>query len=511
MPGGRTAPTSEAAAWRDAFALDLHALALFRIALGLCLVADLVHRLGLIRTFYSDRGPMPREAVFQFADPWAISLNFLGGGWELQTFLVGAAILFALGFTTGYRTRLCAVAAWLLLSSVHARDPLILGDGDVLLRLLLFWSILLPVNGRLSLDRSLNPEAPTLASKHVSIASVALILQITAVYWVSAAGLESSAAAYAFSNDTFATGLGRSLLAYPGLLPWLATGTLALAIAGPLLVPATAWSPRLRVALVAVLLGFHLALGLTLRAGLLPWVLSAAWLALLPGEFRRRLPARVDTLTQRLRGWAGLLAARLRQLPGTRFTVPPAPREPGKVTRLVAIGAVAIIVLTLPERDAAAEGLPVREPGLASKLASLTQLGQRWTWLRMVTSPEHGWYVFEGVLDDGSRIDLWNRGGVPSEARPADLAAWYRSAEWTRYLTRLRDPRYSEFRLYAGLALCLEWNEHLRKAERIQAVDTDLMLEATAAPGRQPGPPVRVQGWRQRCPQLPPYPLTWWF
>jgi hypothetical protein len=465
--------------WRTAFALDLRSLALFRITLGICAGADLIRRLALINPFYADWGPVPREAVFRFGDPWTISLHFLGGGWELQTFLVWVGIVCAAGLAAGYRTRLCAVVSWVLLSSLHARDPLILSEGDALLRILLFWSMFLPVNGRLSLDRALNV-APALPLRYVSIASAALTLQICAVYWVAAARQPSPAI---------------------GLLE----------IFGPVLVLASAWTPRLRVALLVATLALHAVLGLTLRLGSLPWVLSAAWLALLPAVFWVWLEPRGPRVARRVAEALRLLEVRLRRFSWAAILLPPPPREPGRTSNLVVAAAAAIIVLSLPEMDAGAEGIPTREPGLASKLASLTQLGQRWTLRSPAPGIEHAWYVFEGVRADGSRLDPWSGGGIPSEAKPADMATWYRNSTWATYLTRLRDPRYAGYRSYLGQYLCLTWNPQRRMTDRVRAVDIDYMAEGTPAPGQPAGAAVREQGWRQLCPEMYPYPLTWWF
>jgi hypothetical protein len=465
--------------WRTAFGLDLRSLALFRIALGICLGADLIRRLGLIETFYSDQGPVIREAVFRFGDPWTISLHFMGGGWELQTFLVWVGIICAAGIITGYRTRLCTIVSWVLLCSLHARDPLILNEGDVLLRLLLFWAMLLPVGGRFSLDRALTPSASGLPVKQVSIASAALILQICAVYWVAALRQPPSALR-------------------------------ALEIFGPVLVLATAWTPRLRLALLVALLGLHAALGATGRLGSLPWVLCAALLALLPGVFWTWVDARGPKVGQQVADRIRILGERLRRHPWTAMLVPPPPQQPGRISSLIGVAAAAIVVLSLLEKDAVAIGVPARDPGLVSKFASLTQLGQRWT---LLPAPriEHEWYVFEGVRADGSRVDVWSGGGASSEAKPSSLAAWYRNAAWATYLTRLHDPRYEGYRSYLGYYFCLSWNAHRRTPDRILAVDIDYMAEPASPSGQPGGTPVRIQGWRQLCPVMNPFPPTWWF
>ena len=147
--------------WLRGLSLDLRSVALFRIALGLCVVADILTRIPQIDEFYTDRGVMPREAIFgAWHGTWAISIHFMSGQWLIQFLLFLVALVFAIGLVLGYRTRLCAIASWFLVMSVQVRSPLVLHGGDDLLRMLLFWSMFVPLNGRYSVDRMLNPSAP---------------------------------------------------------------------------------------------------------------------------------------------------------------------------------------------------------------------------------------------------------------------------------------------------------------------------------------------------------------
>jgi hypothetical protein len=233
-------------------------------------------------------------------------------------------------------------------------------------------------------------------------------------------------------------------------------------------------------------------------------------LALLPAVFWMWADAHSPHVCQRLAERIQVLGERLRRQRRTALLVPAPPRQPGRISSLIGVTAAAVIVLSLLEKDAVAVGVPVRDPGLVSKLASLTQLGQRWTLLPPAPGIEHEWYVFEGVRADWSRVDLWSGGGTPSEAKPSNMASWYRNAAWATYLTRLRDPRYEGYRSYLGLYLCVSWNVHRGDADRIKAVDIDHMSDAAPASGESTGGPVRIRGWRHLCPSMNPFPLTWW-
>jgi hypothetical protein len=128
------------------FALDLRSLALFRVGLGLILVADVVRRWRLVEPFYSDVGVIPRVVdldVLHAQNFWSLHLA-TGSIWG-ESLLFAAALLFALALLIGWRTRLATLGSWLLLISLHNRNTFIINAGDALLRQLLFWSLFLPL------------------------------------------------------------------------------------------------------------------------------------------------------------------------------------------------------------------------------------------------------------------------------------------------------------------------------------------------------------------------------
>jgi predicted DCC family thiol-disulfide oxidoreductase YuxK len=158
--------------------------------------------------------------------------------------------------------------------------------------MLLFWAMFVPLNGRYSLDRALNPLQPSLPPSHLSPGSLALIFQICAVYWYTAAEkmhpiwiTDRTAVYYALSLDQFVTSFGKLLLGFPVFLGAMTTGTLILEALGPLLVLSPVATGPLRLIAVAAFLTFHAGLGLSLHLGLFPWVCAAAWTVFLPGMF----------------------------------------------------------------------------------------------------------------------------------------------------------------------------------------------------------------------------------
>ncbi len=284
------------------FELDTRSLALFRVLLGATLVADLLFRASDIPTFYTDNGVLPRAPlVGQYIDPFHVSFHLASGAASVQYALFAVALLCALAFIFGFRTRLATFLSWLLLLSLHNRNFMVLSGSDQLLRLLLFWAMFLPVGASYSLDRALvnarRPRAddrptPTSGRTFVSVGSAAFILQICCVYLFSAVlksdpawWREGSALYYALSIDYLTTPLAKMLLQFPSVVRVLSWLSIALEAAAPALLFVPRVQPRLRTLVVLVFMLFHLGMLPFLTLGTFPFVSVAAWAALLPTRF----------------------------------------------------------------------------------------------------------------------------------------------------------------------------------------------------------------------------------
>ena len=121
------------------------------MALGACLLVDLLLRFPQIDDFYTDNGVLPREALLLYRAP-VLSLHMASGAWPFQAGLLLLSIVAAVGLIAGYRTRLVTVVSWVALVFLQARNPLAAHAGDRLLKALLFWGMFLPLNGRWSVD-----------------------------------------------------------------------------------------------------------------------------------------------------------------------------------------------------------------------------------------------------------------------------------------------------------------------------------------------------------------------
>lgn len=478
--------------------LDLRSLAAFRIGLGALLLLDLVGRAGDLTAHYTDQGILPRSAI---ANPRNLSLHMLDGTADFQGALFAVAGLAALALLVGWHTRLATGASWFLLLSLHARNPMVLQGGDDLLRLLLFWGMFLPLGARASADRLLRRGGGPPGNRVVSAGAAALLLQVCFVYWFAAAlksdpawRSEGTAVYYALSLDQFATPLGKYLLGFPGLLRWLTFATLGLEVFGPALLFLPFRNGPVRTAVVAGFLLFHLAgLGLCLELGVFPWVCAVAWSALLPGWFWDRVAGRIPLL---------------RRIP-TFLVVPPgcahAASGGGSAPLLTNALAVAFLVYVFlwnvrtTDFPRWSKVLPPRSDFIAATFG----LDQTWDMFAPCPLKDSGWYVVEGRLKDGSRVDLLRNGAPVNWDKPALASATFKNDRWRKYLVNLWAKTNVAHRPLYARYLLREWNSRNSGGRELECVEVYFMLERTR-PDYQATAPQRLLLWRERGADLDP-------
>lgn len=274
---------------RERYGLDLRSLALFRIGLGSILLYDLTNRLIYLQDHYTDSGVLPRWVLTQkVMGPWDLSLHLVAGNSAIVSLFFIIGILAAFCILFGYKTRLALVTSIVLVTSLQQRNPLILQSGDHVIKMLLFWAIFLPVSERFSLS----PSSFKSHKKIFNLASFGLIMQIITLYVLAGFAkmaerhwLGGDALFLAFAARDISGELGQALIAFPNFLKLATESTLYFEILVPflLLVPwKNAW---IRLVLIAIYSGFHIAIGFTLNVAIFIFVPLIAWSALLPSCF----------------------------------------------------------------------------------------------------------------------------------------------------------------------------------------------------------------------------------
>ncbi|HKI38576.1 MAG TPA: HTTM domain-containing protein [Gemmataceae bacterium] len=448
------------------FGLDLRSLALFRIGLALVLLADLADRWPYLAAHYTDDGVLPRGLVPIYVP---VSLHALGGSTAYEQLLFVLAGAVAVALLVGYRTQPATLVSWLLLLSLHARNPLVLHGGDLMLRLLLFWSIFLPLGACWSVDARRAAETTPPARPLVSsVATLALLLQAVFVYWFGLAARtdpawwgDATAVPYALNLDFYATSLGvwaRGLP--PEMLRAATVATVAIEGGGPLLLLLSGGLGRLRSIVVALMIAFHVLLGLAMRLGTFPLVCVVAWLPFLPAWFW-------DDLVPRLGRFVSRRSATDPAKPAEAATAAPASLSP------LATGVVVLCLAYV----CLCNVLALQEEGGGFILARIKGIGidQAWGMFAPFPNREDGWYVVEARLQNGTTVDPF-RGGPVIWEKPPRISALYPSIRWAAYLSLLRRDEYDLYRPYFANYLGHRWNTEHVGGETAESVEVYYML-----------------------------------
>lgn len=277
------------------FQIDLRSLALFRVAMGAVLLCDLGVRALSLKAHYSDYGIAPRKLLVDgLLHDFRFSFHIFNGQVEFQVFMFVLAFFFALSYTLGYKTKKSAIISWILLLSLQNRNSMILNSGDVITRMMLFWSIFVPISRVYSIDSALKSEN-RIKNKdytHFSLAGVFFLLQLCIMYWFSIFykttpfWIENFLAIYyALHIDQYAKPLSYFLRQYISLTKFMTVYTLIIEILGPFLAIFPFGKGWIKLVGVGLMINLHLGLFFTFNLGTFPWICIAAWLAFIPALF----------------------------------------------------------------------------------------------------------------------------------------------------------------------------------------------------------------------------------
>lgn len=460
------------------FSFDGRSLALFRIALAVVILIDLITRAGDLAVFYTDAGLLPRTLLLEQAvNPWNISLYLFNGtyGYAILLFFINAML--ALALLAGWRTRIVTFLLWLFMISLHVRNPLVTDSGDYLLRVLLFWSLFLPLNNRGSVDRALDPSLVDPPKNFLSAGTFAYSVQICLMYWFAAAFKTTNgqwqsgqAVFFALSMDAFATPLGAAVRQFPELCRLFTYGTIAFEWGGPFLLLMSGFSALFRMAVLAAFWGLHAGFGLCLELAGFPWVDAVAIIPFIPGGF-----------------WDALSKWNFQEK--IRFSAPrffsslparPLHWKQGKISKGIALFFILHALLwniwTLKPS--------YRIPGLVG-IADLFQMDQQWS----VFTPGGtytGWYIMVGKLVNGEEVDMLQEGKPVDWNNSKHPLHLYKNSRWRTYLLyTIWDDANQVHHPYYAWHLCQEWNNKNPDPRKVKRVDIHSVFQVFY-PTREP-------------------------
>ncbi len=260
----------------DLIALDARTLALFRVVLALGLLIDLGHAALDYHSLFSDQGVMPRSAVLAFW-PSAVSNSiYLAAGADWAGYgLMALHALAVVSLLAGYRCRMATLACLIFTVSLQTRNYLTNQASDDLFRMLLFWSLFVPVGARWSLDAALNETR--IPTRIVSIGAAGLQIQAMCVYLFGAllkfhgqAWVDGQAVAMAVTDGTYGSIMGRMLLPWHRSLTVLTYGVESIEFLMPWLMWFPVFNFPIRSAALAALILMHIGFFTMLHVGIFP-------------------------------------------------------------------------------------------------------------------------------------------------------------------------------------------------------------------------------------------------
>ena len=441
--------------------LDSRSLGVFRVALGLLVISKVV-------LCFSDtnllQGGLTNTPIGSCALIWPL--------WK------GIILLSSLCLIVGYFTRISTFLCWVGTLLSQNAYPEFLQGGDALLRLLLFWSLFLPVNRKWSIDSFTPSEAVSDSRSTVRMAEWAITFQVCFVYWF--AGLlktdplwkqTGDALFYALSIEHFTTPLGLWFHQFPGLLRTVTFAVPWFELLGPLLLFVPVYRDLCRMTAVILFVTFHLiGMQLLLRIGLFPWVCATAWLAFIPKFFWDRIEVFFKTPSEASEKREIFIPKKRRQVSS-------------KTSRILDCAGAGLVSVSFLDVTAWNVASLYGEPALRwmqkhDFYGCTLRLDQRWNMYAPAPRKVHGWLVIPAELTDGSQVDLFT-GREVSWKKPTDIGAYFGDDLWRRYLSNLFDDQDpEELQKYADY-LVNRWNQSHGSEQKVAAVTIIFMRQET--------------------------------
>ena len=462
---------------RQILGIDTRSLAFLRIGLATLVLIDLIVRAGDLRAHYTDFGVLPTWATNYILSyhPLHWSVHLFSGSWQWQAFLFAIAGIAAIAMLLGYRTRWATFITWALLASLHVRHPLILNGGDQLLRMLLFWSIFLPLGEQASIDRQRSGEqrGPRIA---FSAATAAIMAQFCLMYWVSIFTKTDPqwtqsgwALYYALHIDHISTTFAKWLIHFPTFLQMLTKATFWIEWIGPVVIFLPCYTRLIRLVVIPLFVGFHLGIALCFHLGCFPWVCILGWAIFLPDTFWNWIAAKTGK-----RPFSSQLPHKEDGGDSVQQKSDLSPIANGFVTALIIYVFLFSLQVVYPKKM---EWFDRNWKSVGYMLG----LEQRFDLFAPKPTIIDGWMVAVATLEDGRQVDLMQEGRAVDWDKPLHLSARYPNGQWSAYLFFLKEPitAAAVHRPYYMAYLKRLWKEKHGTNNKIKNIQLYMMLEIT--------------------------------
>ena len=430
---------------KNAYSLDLRALACMRIGIALIILIDLFIRSLSIKAFFTDEGILPLSILKLYNwNEMYFSLHALNGElwWQIILFILNAICAFVL--LIGYRTRVFTFICWVFLVSLQNRNPFILQGGDDLLRLALLWGIFLPWGERYSLKKE-----STYSNTYFSIANIGYLLLVFSVYFFSALlktspewRLEGTALYYALSLDQIRLPFGTFLYQFPNLLKILTPIVYYIELIAPLLF-LLPFPKKLKLFGIICIALLHLGISINIYVGLFFIIGLVTLIGLLPSEimnwlelkFIKPQPIKImETISQK-----------------STFIFE-------FIFSLKTIFLSFIIFYCLMLNLGVLKNFPYALDINLIKFGSMFRLEQNWGMFSPYILKDDGYYVFSGLNKYNKAIDIKHNLNTVSFAKPLPVVSEFESDRWRKYSENYVFNNNNYMRPYYCNYLLKKWN-----------------------------------------------------
>lgn len=460
---------------------DLRALALMRIGLAIVIILDLGIRFTDLEAFYSDSGVLPLSLLHEKSwNQYFFSVHTINGIWQFQLILFTIAFICAIFLLIGYRTQLFTIFSWILLTSLHNRNLLILQGGDDLLRIVLFWGMFLPLGSRYSCD-NMYGENLKIENSISTIPAVGYILQICYVYTGSALlkgiewNQEFTALYYIYSLDQIAYSHTKLIYYYPSLLKILT----AIAFYFELLIPILFFIPIrhhfFRIIAVFAIMLFHLFNFSNLFIGLFPIIGIVTILGILPTNAMDFLENRLYIFKKLFKNLFKLLST---QINNTVIWKPNYTIRYESFNYVKSFIFIFLIILIFDWNISNTKLIKYKLSEDFRFIGYILRLDQNWGMFAPNVLKDDGWYILEGTKNNGTIIDLGHPNEIINYNKPQSVVKNFKNDRWRKYFENFMMADYSYMRLYFCNYQKRIWNEN-NPQELIKQLKIVFMTETT--------------------------------
>lgn len=282
---------------RNTIALDVRAIALFRILFGAVVVIDTIRRLLDVTAFYTNHGVWSSHFALYAAGSGAppFSIMYAVNSTPEACFFFGFQIILAVLFSLGISLRVVHPLLFLFMMSAMNRNPHLIYGGDTVQIIFLTIAFFLP------LDRAYAVGKPSHSGTVASVGTLLILFQLSCIYLFNglhktgASWSEGTVTYYLLHHEKVVTSFGLFIRDYLPLAAHkvMAWGTLIIEKAAPLILFSPIMPRFCKGLAVLLYVGLHVGIGSFAHLGVFSYAMTAILVCLLPPGVLDRIEAKL--------------------------------------------------------------------------------------------------------------------------------------------------------------------------------------------------------------------------